>query len=168
MTRTSVRQSVAMAKEEVTKFLHEPGQPMVVATLLPSGEVHLSAVWYGFSEDGFVGFTAHESSQKIRNLERDDRLTTLVEDGEEYQDLRGVQLIGRAELSREAAVKEALSRSVHERYRTGRSWRDPGESMVRRVAVLVHPERVVSWDHSKIAGSSTPAASRDADEEAVR
>ena len=37
-------------------------------------------------------------SQKVKNLERDPRATLQVEDGEEYQELRGVVLYGRAQL----------------------------------------------------------------------
>jgi PPOX class probable F420-dependent enzyme len=156
MSGTDLRRPVSMTDGEVAAFLHEPGRTMVVATLLPGGNVHLSAVWYGFTPDGLMGFTAHESSQKIRNLERDARITVLVEDGDDYRELRGVQVIGLAELSRDAAAKEALSRDLHERYRSGRAWRDPGESMGRRVAVLVHPEKVASWDHAKFDSSSRP------------
>ena len=40
--------------------------------------------------EGRIAFWTYASSQKIKNLERDDRITCLVEDGADYFELRGV------------------------------------------------------------------------------
>jgi nitroimidazol reductase NimA-like FMN-containing flavoprotein (pyridoxamine 5'-phosphate oxidase superfamily) len=153
MSGTDIRRLVSMTDGEVAAVLHQLGRAMG-----PRGNVHLSAVWYGITADGLKGFTAHESSQKIRNLERDARITVLVEDGDDYRELRGLQVLGLAEFSRDAAAKEALSRHLHQRYRPRRAWPEPGESMGRRVAVPVQPKKVASWDHAKFDSSSRPTA----------
>ena len=44
--------------------------------------------------DGRIAFWTYRTSQKARNLARDPRLTCLVEDGEDYFELRGVQVAG--------------------------------------------------------------------------
>ena len=44
--------------------------------------------------DGRIAFWTYRTSQKARNLARDPRLTCLVEDGEDYFELRGVQVTG--------------------------------------------------------------------------
>ena len=43
----------------------------------------------------------YAKSQKVKNLERDDRATTLVESGNEYSELKGVMLKTRAHIERD-------------------------------------------------------------------
>lgn len=140
-----------MSGAEVQAALAIPGQTMIVATLLPDGRPHLTAVWYGYTRDGQLGFTAYSASQKIRNLRRDPRITVLVEAGNEHGELRGVQITGRAALDESLPVKLQLSDSIDRRYpgTPGRS--DPEKAMARRVAVLIEPQHVASWDHRKLA-----------------
>ena len=47
---------------------------------------------------GRIAFWTYGRSQKIRNLERDPRISLLVEDGEDYFELRGVSISGTAEM----------------------------------------------------------------------
>ena len=54
-------------------------------------------MWYGFL-DGCVTVETKAKSQKVQNLRRDPRLTLLFEDGDYYEELRGVELVGRAEI----------------------------------------------------------------------
>ena len=54
-------------------------------------------MWYGFL-DGCVTVETKAKSQKVRNLRRDPRLTLLFEDGDTYEELRGVELVGKAEI----------------------------------------------------------------------
>ena len=44
--------------------------------------------------EGRIAFWTYASSQKIKNLERDDRITCLVEDGTDYFELRGCLDLG--------------------------------------------------------------------------
>src|SRR5262245_15937474 len=83
-----------MSDAEVDDFLHLP-HPMALATNGPDGRPHVVAMWYGFL-DGVVGFMTYRRSQKLRNLERDPRVSCLVEDGSSYDVLRGVLVRGRA------------------------------------------------------------------------
>ena len=48
-------------------------------------------LWYTV-RDGDLWAWTFAKSQKIKNLERDPRCTVLIEAGEEYQELRGVQI----------------------------------------------------------------------------
>ena len=58
---------------------------MNVATLNHDGTIHLVAMWYGFYE-GKPAFETFTKSQKIRNLERDNRISVLMETGDEYNE----------------------------------------------------------------------------------
>ena len=64
---------------------------MQCATAGPRGLPHMVPLW--FVPDGVElrGWT-YAKSQKTRNLERDPRATVGIEEGVEYQDLRGVML----------------------------------------------------------------------------
>lgn len=128
---------------------------MNIATHAPDGSIHLVAMWYGRFE-GCPAFHTFAKSQKIANLRRDPRITALVETGEVYEELRGVELVGRAELVEEPDRLLALVSDVVERYF---DIADPAdvpavaEGVARkRVGVKIHVERVVSWDHSKLGG----------------
>ena len=90
----SRRDLIRMTDEEVEQFL-DGRHTMNVATIGPDGRIHLVAMWYGFLE-GAPAFWTYGKSQKILNLRRDPRITALVEDGEQYEELRGVELVVRA------------------------------------------------------------------------
>jgi hypothetical protein len=77
----------------------------------------------------------------------------LFEDGDYYEELRGVELVGRAEITDEPAQLWALGVSVFERYYGPYSdeLKPFLETMLhKRVAVKIHTERTVSWDHRKL------------------
>ena len=140
-----------MTDEEVTAFLHER-QVMTVATIALDGRPHLTAMWYGFLDDGAPALWTYGKSQKVVNLRRDPRVTCLVEDGEAYNELRGVELRATASVIEDRPVVDGLGLSVYERY-TG-PIDDGAHEVVRvmgakRVAVRLDVERTVSWDHSK-------------------
>jgi PPOX class probable F420-dependent enzyme len=151
----NVRDLIKMTPKEVDAFLHEPGQTMSVATIGPDGRPHVVAMWYGFL-DGKPAFETYRKSQKVKNLERDPRMTCLVEDGERYDVLRGVELIARGTIVDDKDALRTIARSLFERYETGFG-ADQGEEYInfmvaKRVAVQVDIEDAVSWDHRKIVG----------------
>ncbi|MBW3537203.1 MAG: TIGR03618 family F420-dependent PPOX class oxidoreductase [Actinobacteria bacterium] len=140
-----------MTPKEVEGFLRER-QVMTVATIARDGRPHLTAMWYGFLADGSPALWTYGKSQKVVNLRRDARLTCLVEDGEAYNELRGVELQATATILEDRPTVDALGLSVYERY-TG-PIDDNAHEVVRvmgakRVAVRIDVERTVSWDHRK-------------------
>jgi PPOX class probable F420-dependent enzyme len=152
----SRRDVIRMTQEEVDAFLHER-QTMNVATYNHDGTIHLVAMWYGFV-DGLPVFETYMKSQKVLNLRRDPRITCLVEDGDTYETLRGVELVGTAEVSDDPEVIMTAARSVVGRY-FGPI--DPADvdavaagMAAKRVAIVIRAERVVSWDHAKLAAPS--------------
>src|SRR6478672_890943 len=89
-----------MSDREVADFLEE-NVKVQVASIGRDGTPHLTTLFYVVL-DGRLAFWTYARSQKIRNLERDPRLSCLVEDGADYFELRGVSMTGRAEIVREA------------------------------------------------------------------
>lgn len=150
-----------MTDDEVAAFLDEH-RTVHVATLGAGGAPHLTTLWYGLV-DGEVTFWTYASSQKVANLERDPRVAALVEAGDAYSELRGVQLRGRARVSsdHDEVMRTAEAVYVRNADRFGdveyqgtsvsEGTREVLERMsAKRVAVTVEPEQVVSWDHGKL------------------
>lgn len=152
----SRRDQIRMTPGEVDAFL-AGRRTMNLATHNHDGTIHLVAMWYGFLPDGTIGFETFSRSQKAQNLRRDPRVTALVEAGDTYQTLQGVELVGTMELTDDRDTLLTIATSVLERYHPEVSEADRtavAEVVVRkRVAMLLRPERVVSWDHAKLEGA---------------
>ncbi len=147
------RDVIKMTQEEIDEFL-QGRHSMSIATMNHDGSIHLVAMWYGFLE-GAVAIETKAKSQKVLNLRRDPRMSALVEDGESYEELRGVELVGRGEIIDDPERMFQLGISVFERYQGGEyteEMRPFVEVMLnKRVVVKLHVDRVVSWDHRKLA-----------------
>lgn len=149
----SRRDQIKMSDEEIDEFLHGR-HTLQVATFNHDGTIHLVAMWYGFIE-GDIVFETFAKSQKVQNVRRDPRITVLVEDGDEYGELRGVEIVGRAEVIEDPDAVVAAAREVVVRYHDiPEADIDAVAAMManKRVAIRVRPDRVVSWDHRKLAG----------------
>ena len=149
----SRRDQIKMTDEERDAFLRGR-HVMNVATMGGDGRIHLVAMWYGFV-DRQVAFWTYGKSQKIVNLERDPQLTALVEAGESYDELKGVELVGTGRVVRDPAVIQAIGESTWARY-TGpvddQARQAVGVVGAKRVAVLIDVDKYVTWDHSKLGG----------------
>jgi len=144
-----------MTEDEIDEFLHGR-RTMNVATFNHDGTIHLVAMWYGFYE-GKPAFETFAKSQKVLNLTRDNRITALVEDGDQYEKLRGVEIVGTAQVVDEPEVIMEIARDVVRRY-IGVEKPEDVDSIAaamanKRSAIVIAPERVVSWDHNKLAGA---------------
>lgn len=150
------RELIKMTSEEVDAFLHER-RPVTLCSINHDGSIHAVAMWYGFLE-GCIAVETKAKSQKVQNLRRDPRMTCMAEDGEYYEELRGVELVGRAELVEDFERMWPLGVDVFERYygTFTEDMRPFVETMLnKRVVVKLHVERVVSWDHRKLGLPST-------------
>jgi PPOX class probable F420-dependent enzyme len=149
---TKQRDVIRMTEQEVDEFLLGR-HTMSVATINHDDTIHVVAMWYGFLE-GCVAIETKTKSQKVRNLRRDPRMTCMVEDGDRYEELRGVELVGTAEIVEEPGRMWEMGVNLFERYQGTytEEMRPFVEAMLhKRVVVKLHVDRVVSWDHRKLA-----------------
>jgi PPOX class probable F420-dependent enzyme len=145
------RDLIKMTPQEVDEFL-AGRRTMALCSINHDGTIHAVAMWYGFLE-GAIAFETKTKSQKVQNLRRDAHITCLVEDGDTYETLRGVEVVGRAEIVEEPERMWELGVSVFERYQgTYREEMRPFvEAMLnKRVVIKVNVDRIVSWDHRKL------------------
>jgi PPOX class probable F420-dependent enzyme len=154
---TKKRDQIKMSSEEVARLLDE-GRVISVCTNGSEGWPHVTALWY-VMRDGEPWIYTYAKSQKVRNLERDERATLMVESGVEYQELRGVMLRVRAELHRDLDTVAGLAEDLTRRY-SGHAGElgDEARAALRRqaekrVAVRFRVVSTASWDHAKLGGS---------------
>ncbi len=151
----NVRDLIRMGDGEVASFLAEPHK-LQLASINPDGTPHLVTMYYALF-DGRVGFWTYRSSRKAVNLRRDPRVTCLVEAGERYDELRGVQLRGRVHTIADPAEVLRIGTAVYARYVGGLTAELGGyleQQATKRSAYLVEPQNIASWDHRKLAAAS--------------
>jgi general stress protein 26 len=152
----SRRSSITMTDEEIQAYLVSQ-KILNVATIGPSGHPHLVAMWYALI-DGKVQFWTFAKSQKVQNLRRDPKMTGLIESGESYNELKGVELVGTGRLIDDYDRVLGVGKAVAERYNGPGAVSDAALPFIeaqarKRIGVEFEIERVVSWDHSKLGGS---------------
>ncbi len=144
-----------MSEAEIEDFLAD-NMKVQIATIGPDAMPHLTTLFYVL-EDGRLAFWTYGASQKVVNLRRDPRISCLVEDGEDYFELRGVSIQGKARLIEEYDDIRALGLRVARRMAGDVDLGDFGDEIVdkqarKRVGIVVEPSKVASWDHSKMSG----------------
>ena len=148
------RVAIQMTSEEETEFI-ESSKTMILVTNGKDGWPHTMAMWFVLRE-GRPILSTFAKSQKVLNIRRDPRVTILVEAGENYEELRGVMIRGRAEIVEDRAFVEEVQIAFARKY-VGGPFIEGTAEMVRaraakRVAIRVVPLESVSWDHTKLGG----------------
>ncbi len=126
----------------------------VLATINPDGGPQTSAMWIGRDGDDVL-FSTVAGRRKHRNLERDPRATVGIEDGVEYQELRGAMLECAGEVERDTERVAEYGAALVDRYAGGSPEMKEffRKQAPKRVGLRFTPTRIVSWDHRKMAGT---------------
>ncbi|WP_432925797.1 pyridoxamine 5'-phosphate oxidase family protein [Microbispora sp. CA-135349] len=156
------RGRIAMSEDEIAGLLRD-ARKLQLGTINPDGTPHLVTMFHGL-DDGRVTFWTYAKSQKARNIDRDPRVSCLIETGDEYTQLRGVLVYGEARLIDDPGAVLEVGLDVTRRM-TGMPVDGPEargyveHTARKRVAYVVEPVRVVSWDHRKLGDGSVPRIS---------
>jgi len=146
------RDAIRMTDSEIAAFL-DAQKSLQVGTSERDGSIHLSTLWFALV-DGAIVFETYTKSQKIKNLERDARITVLAEDGVVYEELRGVMIKGTARLVSDPAEVHPLALAVLTRNQPElprEVLEQAADHMAtKRTAVVVEPTKTISWDHTKL------------------
>ncbi len=149
------RDVIRMNEDEVDAFIEEQ-KSLQVGTIERDGSVHLSTLWFA-RVDKRVVFETYTKSQKIKNLQRDPRITLLWEDGDVYDQLRGVMIKGTARLVTDHSEVYPLALEVMKRNQPDIPEefleQAAAQMAAKRTAVVVEAQKVISWDHRKLSGS---------------
>lgn len=148
------RDQIRLTDDALWAFIEEQ-KTVQVATINRDGTPHLMPLWFAVDEQTII-LETFTKSQKVRNLERDPRISVLFEDGDTYEKLRGASIRATAELVHDDDRVHALHMKV-----LMRNTPELGEEVIEKVsrgmapkktAILIRPERVISWDHGKLGG----------------
>jgi PPOX class probable F420-dependent enzyme len=150
----SRRDQIQMTDDEVLAFLAEE-KTVICATNGRAGFPHLMPLWY-VVRGGELWAWTYGKSQKVRNLERDPRVTLQVEAGTEYHLLRGIMIQADAVVHDDVDTVAALGVEIFERYGGGIELDEATRGMVAKQAVkrvgLQFVERSrATWDHRKLS-----------------
>ncbi len=147
----NVRSLIQLSEDEIRSFV-ESSKTVIMATMNHDGFPHLVPMWYSIL-DGLIHMHTYQRSQKIVNIRRDPRGSALIEDGEIYDELRGVFMRGSFEVIDDQDLCLEIGLASAKKYMNIDA--ATAEPFVRgqvkkRVALVFHPEKVSSWDHRKM------------------
>jgi general stress protein 26 len=152
----SRREQIRLTEDEIDAYLGRE-KTVIIGSNGPRGVPHLMPLWFVMREGDVWGWT-FAKSQKIKNFERDPRATLLFEEGVSYEQLRGVMLECEVTLDHDDAACREVGIELFTKYGDGNYPAEPVIQMIeaqapKRVAMKFTRERVVSWDHGKLAGT---------------
>jgi nitroimidazol reductase NimA-like FMN-containing flavoprotein (pyridoxamine 5'-phosphate oxidase superfamily) len=143
---------IAMSADELAEFLATQ-RTCRVATVGPDGP-HATALWFGW--DGtHLWLYSIVRSQRWADVVRDPRVGVVIDTGEQYDELRGVEITGTAEVigdvPRTGGADErltAIERLFADKYMGGiaEMFHDGRHGWLR-----VTPAKIASWDFRKLA-----------------
>jgi len=151
------RDLIKMDDKEIDDFLSSE-KVAIASSFGPRGWPHSMPLWY-VVRDGTIFAWTFRKSQKIKNLERDPRVTVLVEAGnDDYSQLRGVQYECEGVLHNDLDFVVDFASELTARYAPEGVEPTPEATEVfraqapKRTVIEFKVVRTVSWDHRKLGG----------------
>jgi PPOX class probable F420-dependent enzyme len=147
------RALIALSPEEQRSYL-DASHTIILGTNGPKGHPQLTAMWYVNDGVETIWMTTFAKSQKTKNLERDPRVTLLVESGRTYPELKGVMITAKVEIIRDVERVLDMLERVNVKY----NGLEPSPELrnalrgqaSKRVLLKITPTKASSWDHSKL------------------
>jgi PPOX class probable F420-dependent enzyme len=143
---------IAMSAAERDAFL-ATARTCRVASVARDGSPHVTPLWFAW-DGSALWLTSLVHSQRWTDLQRDGRVSVIVDAGTDFMELHGVEIRGVAEVVGEVprtgeAVPqlETPERIFADKYAGGTIHHDGRHAWLR-----VTPSKVVSWDFRKMAG----------------
>ncbi|MGH2661430.1 MAG: pyridoxamine 5'-phosphate oxidase family protein [Actinomycetota bacterium] len=151
---------IDLTDEEIDAFLRER-RTVRVATVGPDGTPHVVPLWYVWHE-GSMFFNSTLGNPTVENLLREGQAAAVVDDGEEYEVLRGVVVTGTVTLAEDDPLLPEVERAQSKKYLGGNE--SPYKKWKRRRWFRLTPERIASWDFRKIPDALARRAAKRARE----
>jgi hypothetical protein len=144
--------AIAMSKAELDEFLAEQ-RTCRVATVRGNGRPHVVPLWFVWDGTS-LWLNSIVRSQRWTDLGRDPHVAIVVDAGERYDELRGVELHGSVvqvgDVPRSPAPDPELS-DAELRYARKYLGNDEFVSDGRHAWLRLTPSKLVSWDFRKLA-----------------
>jgi len=142
---------IKMTPAEQEQFL-AGARTMMLCTIDKDGYPHAVAMAY-MVKDGCIYMTSYRKAQKVVNIRRNPKVAVMVESGKQYNELQGVMIRGRCEVIDDPDEVWKVMRGIRTFQAGGVP--APVDAVVqaraqKRAALKIIPEKVTSWDHSKL------------------
>ncbi|HEY5865419.1 MAG TPA: pyridoxamine 5'-phosphate oxidase family protein [Candidatus Tectomicrobia bacterium] len=136
-----------MTDEEVKAFLDTKPGWIVLSTIGRDGYPHSVPLGYfRLGDDVYIGCRA--GTQKLKNIERNPKVSLVLESGSSRKDIKGVMIQGHATVHTEPETALRLSRAAA-RLRGVVEDALPREPRPGVAYIQVQPYRIISWDYSQ-------------------
>ena len=149
------RQYVAMTDEEVWKFLGSRDR-IFVAFPTSSGFPHVTPIWFCLL-DGKIYLRTQEYKVKTK-LALGGKVCCSIDEGNYYRELRGVVIWGSSRVLTDSDLIQRVSNAISVKYKE-EQWKESEmpkwwvleRTKERRAYIEIIPERVSSWDNTKLS-----------------
>lgn len=146
------RRQIQLNPDEQAAFLREH-RKAALATIDQHGFPHVVAMNF-VAKDGAFYMTSYGKAQKVVNIRRNPKVALMVEAGRSYAELRGVMIRGRCEIIEGTeAVRATFAAMAEARGTTYQRPSGATDSAPKRVVLKIIPEKITSWDHTKLGGA---------------
>ena len=136
-----------MTDQEVKAFLDTKPGWIVLSTIGRQGYPHSVPLGYfRLGDDIYIGCRA--GTQKVKYIERNPKVSLLLESGSTRQDIKGVLIQGHATVHTAPETRLRLSREAA-RLRGVAEDALPHEPRPGVVYIQVEPRRIISWDYGR-------------------
>ena len=152
MTETGQRRgrAIAMTQAEVDDFLTTE-RTCRVATVGGDGSPHVAPLWFVW-DGAALWLNSLVRSQRWTDLQRDPRVSVVVDAGTGFAELRGVEISGRAEVVGDVprgADRDPVLTGPEEHFAAKYAGGGPFTPDGRHAWLRITPEKQVSWDFRK-------------------
>ncbi|MGE0599163.1 MAG: pyridoxamine 5'-phosphate oxidase family protein [Dehalococcoidia bacterium] len=136
-----------MTRDEVNAFLDSRPGWIALTTIGKSGHPHTVPIGYfRMGNDVYIG--CRPNTQKLKNIERNPKVSLMLESGGTMQDIKGICIQGEADVILDPAAQLPIMR---ESMRQRGTPEDQLPKEPRPGAAYIHivPKKIISWDYSK-------------------
>jgi len=145
------QRQIQLTPAEQAAFLQE-GHTAALATLDKDGFPHVVAMGF-LAKDDAIYMTSYAKAQKVVNIKRNPKVGLMIETGKNYGDFRGLMIRGHCYIIEDAALVAGIIQELQAK-QSGKTEtpREAVASAPKRVILKITPEKVASWDHTKLGG----------------
>ena len=136
-----------LSKDEANAFLDSRPGWIALTTIGAGGYPHTVPIGY-FRLDDDVYIGCRTGSQKLKNIDRNPRVSVMIESGSTMQDIKGLLIQGEASYTVEPDELVRLSREAMRRRGVPEA-QLPTAPPTGAAYIRVQPKKYISWDYSR-------------------
>ena len=147
---------IRLDQQEIDDFL-DKGHTLILTTVDKDGYPHSTPLWFVYM-DGMIYTRGRRRGQKTVNIQRNPKVSCLVEEGDRWRELKAVMIRGRAREVTDPAEQERFQERNLRKYE---NFREPQTNMPKAtqshystpwIIFKILPEkRIATWDNKKIS-----------------